>query len=174
VTDVSSLQVAVRRQNEEMVELVGGLTDQEFGAPCEDHGGTTVAGVAAHCAEGYEMTTVWLQRLTARATIPAGNEPVHAHDHTHDHSHPHSHPHEPSSPPPAVDQAATAVRLRAGGEAIVAQIGSLTDDDLRIVPPASPFADGTSPLDAALLGLSGHLQEHLECMRRAIAEVRHG
>jgi hypothetical protein len=178
VTDVSSLQDAVRRQNEEMVELVAGLTDQEYGAACEDHSGTTVAEVAAHCAEGYEMTTVWLQRLTTRVAVPAEPEPQHSHEHSHPHEHPHSHPHphphEAAAAPAAADRPATAERLRAAGVAIVAQIGTLTEEDLRVVPPASPFADGTSALDGALLALSGHLQEHLECMRQGIAEVRRG
>jgi DinB family protein len=171
VTEENGLLVAVRQQNAEMVELVESATDQEFGTPCEDHGGTTVAEVAAHCAEGYEMTAAWLQRLTARVAVPAAGEPAH------DHSHPHPHPHPDEVGAAATagpDRVATASRLRAGGEAIVAQIGSLSEKDLRIVPPASPFADGTSPLDATLLGLSAHLQEHLESMRRAIAGTRRG
>ena len=173
MTEENGLLVAVRQQNAEMVELVESATDQELGTPCEDHGGTTVAEVAAHCAEGYEMTAVWLQRLTARVPVPAAGEA--AHDHSHPHPHPHPHPDEVGAATTAgADRATTASRLRTGGEAILAQIGSLSEKDLRIVPPASPFADGTSPLDATLLGLSGHLQEHLESMRRAIAGTRRG
>lgn len=170
MTEEKGLLVAVRQQNAEMVELVESATDQEFGAPCEDHGGTTVAEVAAHCAEGYEMTAVWLRRLTARVAVPAAGEPAH------DHSHPHPHPHPDEAAPvlSALDRSGTAARLRAGGQAILAEIGSLTEADLRLVPPASPFADGTVPLGAALRGLSGHLQEHLESMRRTIARERQG
>jgi hypothetical protein len=172
VTDESSLLAAVRRQNVEMVELVEGATDEEFALACVDHGGNTVGEIAAHSAEGYEQTAAWLRRITARVAVPAVPAAAeHAHDHPHPHPHPHPHEHEHAAAA-GVDRAATASRLRAGGEAVLAEIGSLTEEELRIVPPASPFADGTSTLDGALRGLSGHLQEHLESMRRAIASSR--
>ena len=173
----SGLPVAVRRQNEDMVRLVETASDRQYGAPCEDHSGTTVAEVAAHCAEGYEMTAVWLRRLTAGVAAPAvAVADGHEHEHPHDHAHPHEHPHPHEAAPAGAgpDRAGTVARLRAGGQAIVAQLDALTSEDLRIVPPASPFADGTSPLDRVLRGLAEHLQEHLECMRRAISAVHQG
>jgi hypothetical protein len=159
---------AVRHQLEEMVRLVETAADGQYAAPCQDDSGSTVAEVAAHCAEGYEMTAMWLQRLTAG--VPVAAAPVAAHEHPH--AHPHPHPHEAAHGDAEQGQAAMASRLRAGGQAVVAQIGALTAEQLSIVPPASPFADGTSLLETAIRGLAGHLQEHMEHMRVAISAAQ--
>jgi hypothetical protein len=162
---------AVRHQLEEMVRLVETAADVEYAAPCQDDSGSTVAEVAAHCAEGYEMTAMWLQRLTSGVAVAAAPAaPAAAHEHPH--AHPHSHPHEAGPGDAEQGQAAMAGRLRVGGQAVVAQIGTLTAEQLSIVPPASPFADGTSPLETAIRGLAGHLQEHMEHMSAAISAMR--
>jgi hypothetical protein len=158
----TGLAAIVHQQHEELVRLVDALSDHEYGSACEDHSGTTVAQVAAHCAEGYEQVAVWLQRLTGGAA-PAPALDGH---------HPHPHPHDGVHDEVGLDQAWLASRLRASGRAVIERIGALTEEQLNLVPPASPMADGASRLDTALRGLAGHLQEHLEHLQAAVSRER--
>jgi DinB superfamily len=167
VIEHSTLAESVQRQNDAMVEMVGSLSDAEYAAACEDHAGATVGQVAGHVIEGYEQVGAWLGRIAGEAVEePAAH--AHPHDHPHDHDHPHTHD--------AVELGRDEVteRLRSSGQVVVARIGALSEEQLRWVPPASPFANGEVPLALALRGLMGHLQEHLENMRTAVSAVHSG
>lgn len=160
----NGLTAWAQHQHEEIVRLVGSTSDREYAAPCEDHSGTTVAQVGAHCAEGYEQVAVWLQRLidgTSPSTAPADLQ-----------AHPHLHP--PPDQGAPLGQADLVSRLRTGGEVVIGRLRVLTEEQLNVVPPASPMADGTSRLETVLGGLVGHLQQHLEHMQAAVSRERSG
>jgi hypothetical protein len=153
-----TLMEKVQQQLDDAVLVFAAADDMDLNKHCADEEGgatSTVAGAAAHLAEGYIRLGRFLHSTGFVPTAPAAPGRGHGENHR-----------DAPSPRSVADVLAL---LQVAGRPVVL-LGGLTDEQLDSVPAkANRFADGHRTLLQVLEDMAAHQAAHLAAVRRALA-----
>jgi hypothetical protein len=162
------LALTIEQQSRELLVLLGGLSESDLRASCEDPSGSTVEAVVHHLGEGYDDVLAWLERSAWGTPADGPGRPA-----------PPPGPHRQPGPhgahlqpgPHGDHLAGQIEHLRDGGVRWAALVRGFGEEQLGKVPPATPgVTDGSKTLAEIVDLLIDHQQAHVTYIRRALPE----